>query len=57
MLEHVGQKLITGIILQRVEAVFAKHKVLHPMQFAGVSGGSTADPLFIRQQVCESAQV
>jgi len=55
MLEHAGMKLVTSILLSRLQHVIQEHKLLHPMQYAGLSGGNTTDPLFMRQQVCESA--
>ena len=55
LLEHIKLKLFTRIIMQRIDRVMEvnKDKLLEREQFAGVKGGSTSDPLFIRRSVVE----
>ena len=53
LLEHVKLKLFTRMIIMRVDKVMEvnKEQLLEREQFAGVKGGSTSDPLFIRRSV------
>ena len=55
LLEHVKLKLFTRMVMMRVDKVFAinKEQILESEQFAGMKGGSTSDPLFIRRSVVE----
>ena len=55
LLEHVKLKLFTRMIIMRVDKVMEVNKqyILEREQFAGMKGGSTSDPLFIRRSVVE----
>ena len=48
-------KLVTKVLVARINKVLSTHKgeILNPQQYAGVKGGSTIEPLFIRQAVAE----
>ena len=55
LLEHIKMKLITRVIMMRIDEVMMvnKSKLLRGEQFAGTKGGSTGDPLAVRLGVVE----
>ena len=48
-------KLVTKVLMGRINQALGKNKnkILNPQQYAGTKGGSTIEPLFVRQAVAE----
>ena len=55
LLEHMKMQVVTRVLMGRINRVLEEHKgsLLDEMQFAGYKGGSTSDPLFLRQSIAE----